>query len=341
MHNKETSMNPATKFFRNFISFYIKVAIIHTSTYIFFGMLFSNMFDYSTVYSMENVSNFMRDFDSKWILAGPFLQPIRAFFIALALYPLINTFKASKLGWLMIWSIFACIGILASPGASPGSIEGIIYTKLPLKFQMIGLPEVLLQTFLFSFLLWVVIALPFQSKEISSRSFLIKFIKSLIVSICGVILFSMAGVINFMILGIDTSNAKSVDKSVVAMLSFLALFNVISSYILAPKVAKKTMFNFILIPIYFIIYVGIPFAYNKITDSIYNTVASIVLTSLVAVAVSILSFFIFKNFKKEKVIEELTKIEYKAEDDNNKNGDYKTNKDIKEDNESENNSEQK
>lgn len=333
-------MNPVTKFFRNFISFYIKVAIIHTSTYIFFGILFSNILDYSTVYSMDNVSNFMRDFDSKWILAGPFLQPVRALFIALALYPLINTFKASKLGWLMIWAIFACIGILASPGPSPGSIEGLIYTKLPLEFQMMGLPEVLLQTFLFSFLLWVSIALPFQSKEISSKSFLIKFTKSLMVSICGIILFSMSGIINLAILKIDISNAKSVDKSVVAFLSCLALLNVISSYILAPRVAKKPILNFILIPIYFIIYVGIPYGYNTITDSIYNTTISIGLTSLVAVAVSILSFLIFKSFKKENIDEDLPKIEYKTKDDDGESGDYENNKDIKED-ESENNSEQK
>ena len=83
---------PNTKlFFRHFFIFYIKVALIHTLTYFVFGLLFSNIFDYSTVYSYNVVNNFMRNFDSPLILLGPFLQPIRAIFIAIALYPIRNT----------------------------------------------------------------------------------------------------------------------------------------------------------------------------------------------------------------------------------------------------------
>jgi hypothetical protein len=44
------------------------------------------------------------------------------------------------------------LAIFSTAGAAPGSVEGIIYTKIPLGLQLIGLPEVLLQTLAFSLL---------------------------------------------------------------------------------------------------------------------------------------------------------------------------------------------
>ncbi|HKZ89344.1 MAG TPA: hypothetical protein VJ300_03700 [Thermoplasmata archaeon] len=43
--------------------------------------------------------------------------------------------------------------MFAPSGAVPGSIEGLVYTKLPLWFRAISLPEILLQTQAFSWLL--------------------------------------------------------------------------------------------------------------------------------------------------------------------------------------------
>jgi hypothetical protein len=49
------------------------------------------------------------------------------------------------------------VGIVGTPGPAPGSLEGMIYTRIPLWVQFRGLPEVLLQTLAFSWLLchWV------------------------------------------------------------------------------------------------------------------------------------------------------------------------------------------
>ena len=49
------------------------------------------------------------------------------------------------------------MGILGTPGPTAGSLEGMIYTRIPLWVQLRGLPEVLLQTLTFSWLLchWV------------------------------------------------------------------------------------------------------------------------------------------------------------------------------------------
>jgi hypothetical protein len=46
------------------------------------------------------------------------------------------------------------IGIMGTAGPAPGSLEGIIYTKLTFSEHLIGLPEVMLQTLLFSVLLF-------------------------------------------------------------------------------------------------------------------------------------------------------------------------------------------
>jgi hypothetical protein len=56
-----------------------------------------------------------------------------------------------------MWAVLASIGIVGTLGPPPGSIEGVIYTRLPLSLHLRVLPEVLVQSFLLSWLLftWV------------------------------------------------------------------------------------------------------------------------------------------------------------------------------------------
>ncbi len=334
-------MKDTKTFLSNFLSFFIKVVILHTATYILSSMLFSNILDYSTLFSIPDVANFMRDYNSRLVLMAPFFQPIRALFIAIALYPFIDRLKSSKLGALMIFSIFAFIGILATPSPAPGSIEGLIYTTTPIKFQLMILPELFFQTFLFSLLLWISISLPFESKnELSLFLFLPRFLKSIIVSICGAILFSLSGILNLQLNGIDTDiNIKLVDKSELSILGSMAFLNTVFSYILGPIASKKRLIQLILVIIYFAIYVGIPYLYNKSLDLTYENLINIILTFVVALLVSLISFILFKSYKKDKEpsTEELKKIEYKnacdenavnsnenddSNDNINKDGDY-------------------
>ena len=244
---------PNTKlFFRHFFIFYIKVALIHTLTYFIFGLLFSNIFDYSTVYSYNVVNNFMRNFDSPLILLGPFLQPIRAIFITIALYPIRNII-ATKLGFLKLWIILVFIGIIATPAASPSSLEGIIYTQLPIEYHLMSLPELLLQTFTFSILLWVVELLPHKDKNFSNRLFLLKIIFSLIFALFGMFLISVSGLIIINFLEIDYTNIK-LDKETISYLTAILILTIIVSYTFANKVAKKKIWLLLIIPLIFVIY---------------------------------------------------------------------------------------
>jgi hypothetical protein len=66
-------------------------------------------------------------------------------------------FFGNRNGWLAMWSVLVVVGILGTFGPAPGSMEGGIYTVLPLWVHLRGLPEVLLQSLLLSAILcyWV------------------------------------------------------------------------------------------------------------------------------------------------------------------------------------------
>jgi hypothetical protein len=56
-----------------------------------------------------------------------------------------------------MWVMLVLVGIFSTFGPTPGSVEGMIYTTLPIKGQLFGLIEVLLQSLLLSIVVtyWV------------------------------------------------------------------------------------------------------------------------------------------------------------------------------------------
>lgn len=281
-------------FFRHFFIFYIKVALIHTLTYFIFGLLFSNIFDYSTIYSYNVVNNFMRNFDSPLILLGPFLQPIRAIFIAIALYPIRNII-ATKLGFLKLWIILVFIGIIAAPAASPSSLEGIIYTQLPIEYHLMSLPELLLQTLTFSLLLWAFELLPHKDKDFSNRIFLLKIIFSIFFSLFGIFLTSVSGLIIINFLEIDYMNIK-LDKETISYLTAILILTIIVSYGFANKVAKNKIWLLLIIPLIFVIYLVLPYFYNYFFNTAYNTKIALIPYASSSVLMSFIYYVIFALF---------------------------------------------
>ena len=117
---------------KEFIPFALKVIIAHTLTYFTFGLIMSNIFDYGSIFQENVIKNYMRPIDSVYVLAGPFLQPIRGFLFALGIWPFRKLIIESKWGWLILWNTIVIFGILSTPAAAPSSLKGIIYSKLPL-----------------------------------------------------------------------------------------------------------------------------------------------------------------------------------------------------------------
>lgn len=120
-------------------------------TYFIIGVFASTFLNYEIFFRKEILATFMRQIESPWVAVGPLLQVFRGLLFALILWPIRNSFLDDKKGWLKLWFLFIGLAILGTAGPSPGSLEGIVYTQLPIKYHLWGLPEVIIQTMLFSF----------------------------------------------------------------------------------------------------------------------------------------------------------------------------------------------
>ena len=135
----------------------LKTVIVHTITYFVAGVLAYTLGGYEKSFSEPPLSYLMRPTTDPLVMAGPLFQPIRGVIFALALYPLRNVLFLERRGWLILWWLLLALGVLSTFGPSPGSVEGLIYTVIPPLSQLLGLWEVLLQSLLFSVILfyWV------------------------------------------------------------------------------------------------------------------------------------------------------------------------------------------
>ena len=106
---------------------------------------------YSPIWDTGALSAIMRPMNSTWVALGPVLQSINAFAIALIVYPLRSIILGQNNGWSILFLLVAGFSIFTPQAPAPGSFEGLIYTKLSFFEHLIGLPETLIFSFLFSF----------------------------------------------------------------------------------------------------------------------------------------------------------------------------------------------
>jgi len=128
----------------------LKTTITHTITYFFIGLLAFTIFNYTNRFAEPGLSSLMRQTDHPLVAAGPLFQPIRGFLFGLVFYLLRDRLFRREDGWFVAWVMLVVVGILSTFGPAPGSIEGLIYTTLPVRGQVAGLSEVLLQSLLLS-----------------------------------------------------------------------------------------------------------------------------------------------------------------------------------------------
>lgn len=141
----------------SFLALAAKTIIVHTITYFFMGILASTFLDYAERFARPEMACWMRQLDDPLIMAGPLFQPIRGLIFALAFFPLREILFGKKNGWLIMWWTLVALGILSTFGPPPGSIEGMIYTRIPILDQLTGWLEVVPQALLLSVILfyWV------------------------------------------------------------------------------------------------------------------------------------------------------------------------------------------
>jgi hypothetical protein len=132
----------------------IKTVITHTVTYFVMGVFAYLVFDYPRLYAESSFKYIMRQTTEPLVMAGPLFQPLRGLIFGTAFYILRRSFFGEDRGWLRMWAVLVCLSILGTFGPTPASVEGMIYTTLPLRLHLIGLPEVLLQALLLSFIVF-------------------------------------------------------------------------------------------------------------------------------------------------------------------------------------------
>lgn len=138
-------------------SIIIKVTIVHTISYFAVGLLFYTFLDYKSVYSDPSIAVYLRPTDSPIVALGTALQAVRGILFGIVIYYLRTVFFVERSGWLLMWLTLCVIGVFSTFGSAPGSIEGLIYTVLPIWFHLFYLPEIIIQPFLLSYfsVLWV------------------------------------------------------------------------------------------------------------------------------------------------------------------------------------------
>ena len=127
-----------------------RTVVVHTITYFVVGLTAFKLFHYSTQFADPALSSLMRQTDDPLVQAGVLFQPIRGILFGLVFYLLRDVLFQQSNGWLIMWITLVVIGIISTFGPTPGSIEGLIYTRLSIKGLWGGMVEVLAQSLLLS-----------------------------------------------------------------------------------------------------------------------------------------------------------------------------------------------
>ena len=151
-----------------FVIFLWRITAAHMVTYFLAGVFAFYFLDYKSLFETPPYSVLMKPTSSLAVTAGPALQLIRGIIFTLALWPFRSVFLNTKKGWLKLWGLLIGLSILSTTAAAPGSVEGFIYTTIPIKNQVIGYLEVFPQTLLFSLIVFYWYQKPRQAWQIIS-----------------------------------------------------------------------------------------------------------------------------------------------------------------------------
>jgi hypothetical protein len=137
-----------------------RVTLVHFLTYSLVGALFFALGLNVIVYyennpdpTMQGYQGIFRATDSVMVAAGPLLNIVRGLLFGLVLYPFRETLIRRKHGWAYLWALLLVLALFSTIGPGPGSIEGLIYTHVPLRHHLLTPWEGVLQTLAFSLLL--------------------------------------------------------------------------------------------------------------------------------------------------------------------------------------------
>lgn len=143
-----------------FLTLAVKTVVSHTLTYFMMGALAFHFLHYADL--INNPASGMRPMTDPLVMLGPALQIFRGVLFAAVFYPFREILFGRRRGWLLIALILIGVGILGPFAAPAGSLEGFIYTTIPLAWQVRGYLEIVPQALLFSALLFYWVRHPAQ-----------------------------------------------------------------------------------------------------------------------------------------------------------------------------------
>lgn len=290
MHTKERS---------GFLTFAIRIVATHVITYLFFGLVMSNLLGYEELFQREIIRDIMLPIDTNVLLAIA-MQPVRGLLFALALWPIWDVFINNKLGWLYLWGIYLVFGILSTTAAAPCSIEGILYTKLPLWYHLLGLPEIMLQTLTFSVLLvfWEQGKLfqPDSEQKGGKKGFFYWLFPAIVISCFAYIGYAIASVGIFLITAdeIDFSSAAGdIKNHLMFVVAFLC--NIIFVFFTAKLWIKGRITQWFIFGLAWLLDSLVLFLYQNLVFGSSNIMVVLIIGLLPAL---IIAFTIPGNYKK-------------------------------------------
>jgi hypothetical protein len=127
--------------------------VVHTLSYSLVGMIAFAVMDYPSLFLEPGLRDLMLPADDPRFAFGPAFQIVRGALYGVVVHQLRSVVLGARGGWAILWLVLLVVGIAGTYGPAPGSLEGIFFTTVPLHAHLRGLPEVLVQSLLFSWLL--------------------------------------------------------------------------------------------------------------------------------------------------------------------------------------------
>ena len=137
------------------LAFGWRTASVHMVSYFLAGIFALLFMNYKELFKADSFALLMKPVESPVVALGPALQIIQGLVLSLFLYPFRSVFLSSKRGWALLLLLIAGFSIFAPEIPGPGTFEGLVYTKIPLVYHLLSLPETLVYSLLFSGLLFL------------------------------------------------------------------------------------------------------------------------------------------------------------------------------------------
>ncbi len=134
--------------------FIFRVTVAHTAAYFFAGVFAILFMNYREHFASDSLGMLMLPVDSPIVALGPGLNIIRGILLGILLLSVRETILGEK-GFLKLAILVIGLSFISTIGPTPGSFEGYIYTKLPVQYHLLGIPETLLYVAIFAGTLWM------------------------------------------------------------------------------------------------------------------------------------------------------------------------------------------